>query len=219
MTTIALIPVKELSRAKARLAPVLDDSGRRELALALFRDALHAALACRALDGVVVATPDAEAASIAAKAGAEVLHEPGGLNQALTSAAEKLARRGVTRLVVLAADLALASVDGITAIVKADADVVVVPSTDAGTNALALPPGAIAFQFGPDSAQRHLKAAQEAGLRALRLDIAALSMDIDTPEDLALLRATVEAGTGVGEHTRAALGRLGLISAAASRGG
>ena len=47
----ALIPVKELSQAKARLAPVLDAAARRELALALFRDVLAAALACRALKG------------------------------------------------------------------------------------------------------------------------------------------------------------------------
>jgi 2-phospho-L-lactate guanylyltransferase len=201
----ALIPVKELSQAKARLAPVLDAVRRRELALGLFRDVLAAALACRALDGVAVVTRDADVLSIAAEAGAEGLPEPGGLNEALTSASKTLAQRGADRLVVLAADLALATAADIQAVAEAEADVVVVPSTDGGTNALALPgevwPGAIAFQFGPDSAQRHLAAAREAGLRALLLDLPALSLDIDTPEDLDGVRARARQGYAVGRNT------------------
>ena len=197
----ALIPVKELSQAKARLAPVLDAARRRELALALFRDVLAAALACRALDGVAVVTRDADVLSIAAEAGAEGLPEPGGLNEALTSASKTLAQRGADRLVVLAADLALATATDIQAVAEAEADVVVVPSTDGGTNALALRPGAIAFQFGPDSAQRHLAAAREAGLRVLLLDLPALSIDIDTPEDLDGVRARARQGYAVGRNT------------------
>ena len=188
----ALIPVKELSQAKARLAPVLDAAGRRKLALALFRDVLAAALACPALDGVAVVSRDADVLSIAVEAGAQGLPERGDLNEALTSAAEKLRARGVDRLVVLAADLPLVTAEDIQAVAEADADVVVVPSTDGGTNALALPgegpPGAIAFQFGPDSAQRHLRAAREAGLRTLLLDLPGLGLDIDTPSDLERLR-------------------------------
>ena len=184
----ALIPVKELSQAKARLAPVLDAAGRRELALALFRDVLAAALACPALDGVAVVSRDADVLSIAVEAGAQGLPERGDLNEALTSAAEKLRARGVDRLVVLAADLPLVTAEDIATVAEADADVVVVPSTDGGTNALALPPGAIAFQFGPESAQRHLKAAREARLRTLLLDLPGLGLDIDTPSDLERLR-------------------------------
>ncbi len=62
---IALIPVKELSQAKARLAPVLDGERRRELALALYRDVLAAALACPALDGVAVVSRDRDALALA----------------------------------------------------------------------------------------------------------------------------------------------------------
>ena len=40
---IALIPVKELSSAKTRLSPLLDDDARRALTLAMYRDALEAA--------------------------------------------------------------------------------------------------------------------------------------------------------------------------------
>ena len=62
---LALIPVKELSFAKARLAPVLDEERRRQLVLALYRDVLAAALACDVLDGVAVVTRDEELLTIA----------------------------------------------------------------------------------------------------------------------------------------------------------
>ena len=209
MTTYGLIPVKELSQAKARLAPVLDEAGRRELALAMFRDVLSAARTCDSLDGVVVVSRDEIVLSIARAAGAEALPEPGDLNEALTSAAEKLRDRGATRLLVLAADLPLADAPGITAVTEAEAVIVVVPSNDGGTNLLALSPGAIAFGYGPGSARRHLDAAARAGVSSLRLELPALAFDVDTPADLERLCA--EAGRA-GVQTRAALERLGLVA-------
>ncbi len=205
---IALIPVKELSQAKARLAPVLDGERRRELALALYRDVLAAALACPALDGVAVVSRDRDALALAVEAGAEGLPEPGGLNEALTSASQTMAERGVDRLVVLAADLPLAAPDDIATIAQADADVALVPSEDGGTNALALAPGVIAFRFGPDSARRHLAAAGAAGLRSLRLELPTLALDIDTPDDLARLRETDRA---IGRNTLSVYKQLHIL--------
>ncbi len=210
---VAIIPVKELSQAKARLAPVLDAAGRRELAVALLRDVLAAALACPALDKVAVVTRDADVLALAAEAGAEGLAEPGGLNEALTTASETIARRGVDRLLVLAADLPLAAPDDIATVAEADADVAIVPSTDGGTNALALPPGGIAFRFGPDSSRRHLAAVAVADLRPLRLDLPALAFDIDTPDHFARLRDAVEDGDDrVGAHTRALFEKMPSIA-------
>ena len=205
---IALIPVKELSQAKARLAPVLDGERRRELALALYRDVLAAALACPALDGVAVVSRDREALTIAVEAGAEGLPEPGGLNEALTSASQTMAERGIDRLIVLAADLPLATPDDIATIAQADADVALVPSEDGGTNALALAPGAIAFRFGPDSARRHLAAADAADLRSLRLELPTLALDIDTPDDLARLGETERA---IGRNTLSVYEQLRIL--------
>lgn len=218
MVRFGLIPVKELAQAKARLAPVLDDGARRRLALALFRDVLAAALACPALDAVAVVTRDEEVLTLAGEAGAEGLPEPGGLNEALTSAAETLAVRGTGRLVVLAADLPLATSDDIAAVAQARADVAVAPSRDGGTNALALPPRRIAFRFGADSARRHLAGVEEAGLQSLRLDLANLAFDLDTPEDLAQLRRTATEGRPVGRQTLTTLTQLGLLSGQVDRG-
>lgn len=199
----ALIPVKELSQAKARLAPALDAAGRRELTVAMLRDVLAAALACPVLDKVAVVTRDADVLTLAKDAGAEGLPEPGGLNEALTSAGEALAQRGVDRLLVLAADLPLVATDDIATVAQADADVVIVPSMDGGTNALALPPSGIAFRFGPDSARRHLAAAAVADLRSLTLDLPAISFDVDTPQHVDHLRAAIVAGEApIGANTR-----------------
>ena len=205
---IALIPVKELSQAKARLAPVLDGERRRELALALYRDVLAAALACPALDGVAVVSRDRDALTLAVEAGAEGLPEPGGLNEALTSASRTMAERGIDRLVVLAADLPLAVPNDIAIVAQADADVALVPSEDGGTNALALAPGAIAFRFGPDSARRHLAAADAADLRSLQLELPTLALDIDTPADLARLRETERA---IGRNTLSVYEQLHIL--------
>jgi 2-phospho-L-lactate guanylyltransferase len=212
MTTIALIPVKDLPQAKARLAPALDEAGRRELVLAMLRDVLDAAMGCAALDGVAVVSRDAEALALASEAGAEGLPEPGGLNEALDSAARRIAERGAVRVLVLAADLPLVSADVITSVLASASDVAIAPSRDGGTNALACTPGAFPFAFGPDSAARHVAAARAVGLRAERIDAPALALDIDTPEDLERLRNEIERGADAGAHTRAALERLGLVA-------
>ena len=214
MTVVALIPVKELPQAKARLAPVLEDGARRDLVLAMLRDVLAAATGCPAIDGVAVVSRDEDVLAIAHEAGAEGLPEPGGLNEALESASRRVAERGATRILVLAADLPLARSDDVARALAADGDIVVVPSVDGGTNALACAPGALPFHFGRESAAHHLAAAQEARLRAERLDVPALALDIDTPEHLERLRGEIDRGAAAGAHTRAALERLGLIAPA-----
>lgn len=212
---VALIPVKELSLAKARLAPVLDEGGRRLLTLAIFRDVLAAALDCPALDGVAVTTRDRDILSLAANRGAQPLPDPGGLNVALRSASRALAERRATRLVILAADLPLVTPEDIAAVAEAAAEIAIVPSKDGGTNAMALPPGAIPFRFGPDSAERHVEEAQRAGLRVDRLHLPRLTLDIDTPEDLDRLRLAAAATGPVGRNTREALAQLRLVAESA----
>ena len=210
---IALIPVKVLSSAKTRLSPLLDDDARRALTLAMYRDTLDAALACPALDAVAAVTRDDELLSIAEEAGAQPMPEPGGLNEALDSAARTLASRSdVERLLVLAADLPLARAADIAAVVEAQADVAIVASNDGGTNAMAVTPTAFAFRYGPGSARLHVEAAGEAGLSVERLDLPDLALDIDTPADLERLRSAVVNGRQAGRRTLAALRKLNLVS-------
>lgn len=207
-----LIPVKDLPKAKARLAPVLDEAGRRELIASLYLDVLGAALGCAPVGHVAVVTRDEEALHAANAAGAEGMDEPGDLNASLDSAARNLIGRGVDRIMVLHADLPFVTSDDIAAVGTSQAEVALVASGDGGTNALACPAGAFAFHFGPGSAQDHRQAAWGAGLEPELLDLPNISLDIDTPADLARVRAAVEAGRTPGTHTAHALMSLGQVA-------
>jgi len=209
---VALIPVKDLPKAKARLASALDESGRRELATALFRDCLAAALDCPALDGVVVVTRDPDALALASEAGAEGMDDPGDLNASLDSAARTLADRGIDRVLVLHADLPFVSPAAIEAIAGSSSDVALVSSGDGGTNAMVCPTGAFSFCYGVGSAQAHKDAAWDANLEPELLDIPELALDIDMPVDLERLQDEIAAGRSAGEQTLAALISIGLIS-------
>src|SRR5579875_3859931 len=66
----AVVPVKELERAKERLAPLLAPALRRALMLAMLEDVLAALAATPPLAGIVVATVDAEAERLARRDGA-----------------------------------------------------------------------------------------------------------------------------------------------------
>jgi 2-phospho-L-lactate guanylyltransferase len=93
------------------------------------------------------------------------------------------ARGAADGLLVVAADLPLASAAGLQRVLEAGrgAPVAVVPSHDGGgTNVLAWSEAAsFAPRFGPDSAARHL-----AVPGAVRVDEPGLALDVDTAEDL-----------------------------------
>ena len=181
-----ILPMKALAEAKGRLAPPLGPIQRRLLALAMFEDVLAAVQATEGLDRAVVVSPDPEVWQRADAFGCTVVEEPAGageqgLNAALARAAATLgAGKGV---LVVAADLPLATPEALGRVVVAAqaAPVVVVPSRGGdGTNVLAWRDVAT-FQpaFGPGSAARHL-----AVPGATRLDEPALSLDVDTLDDL-----------------------------------
>jgi 2-phospho-L-lactate/phosphoenolpyruvate guanylyltransferase len=213
---VALVPVKELAFAKERLSPVLEADERQYLSLAMFFDVLYAALNCPSIESVSVVTRDANVAHLARDAGAHALEDPGDLNAALTSASRSIARGRATRLIVLGADIPLATPDAIDSALASDVDVALVPAEDGGTNALAMPPEVIPFLFGRDSARRHLDAARAAGLRTASIDIPELQLDIDTPDDLERLSAILPREHSAARTTEA-LRELGLLHARAER--
>jgi 2-phospho-L-lactate/phosphoenolpyruvate guanylyltransferase len=201
---VPLVPLKALAAAKGRLGPWLSPLERRLLAIAMFEDVVAALQGSAGLEAPVVVSPDREVWRRAEAIGCRVVEEPagprgsgglepsppvdqgsGGLNAALALAAAGLA--DADGLLVVAADLPLASASSIERVLEAAAAapvVVVVPSHDGdGTNVLAWrEPPTFAPRFGPDSAARHLSVPG-----AVRLDDQRLALDVDTVEDLRLV--------------------------------
>ena len=181
---VPLVPLKALAEAKGRLAPEVGPLQRRLLAIAMFEDVIAALQAVPALAAPVVVSPDREVWRRADAMGCRVVEEPpgaGDLNAALAAAAKAAGVGNGSPLLVVAADLPLASAAGLERVLAAEAPVAVVPSADgAGTNVLAWrDPASFAPSFGPDSAARHL-----AVPGAVRVDDPGLSLDVDTVEDL-----------------------------------
>ena len=188
---VPLVPVKALAEAKGRLAPTVGPLQRRVLAIAMFEDVVAALQAVPGLDKPVVVSPDREVWRRADAMGCRVVEEPpgaGDLNAALTAAARSLGDESA--LLVVAADLPLASAAGLERVLAAArAPVAVVPSHDGnGTNVLAWrDPSSFEPSFGRDSAGRHL-----AVPGAVRVDEPGLALDVDTAEDLGLVAGRLD---------------------------
>jgi 2-phospho-L-lactate guanylyltransferase len=209
----ALVPVKRLAQAKRRLRGVLPDEQRREFVLAMLDDVLRLTLGHPAIGLTAVVSADEHVLDLARRLGAQPVREtPGirGLNGALAFAAEVLARQGATGLLVLPADIPLATPADIQAVLAAwqNAPVVLCSSRSGGTGAIALrPPDAIAFHFGPRSFAAHRRTAAERGLPVAVVDRASLAQDIDRPKDLRAILA------GQRSRSREALEAMTLTAA------
>jgi len=114
------------------------------------------------------------------------------VNQALTHASNAAADGGADAVAVVAADLPSVLSTEIEAVVDAlpDRGIVVVPTDDRGTGAIALrPPGVVPFRFGPKSSVFHKREAVARRLTARVLHLSSLARDVDEPDDLADLLA------------------------------
>jgi 2-phospho-L-lactate/phosphoenolpyruvate guanylyltransferase len=210
-----VLPIKTFSRAKHRLADAVGGRERRELAGAMAADVLDALRAVPGLDGVVVVTAERRAAAAAREAGAEVVHDD---REAGQSAAAELGLRaaiggGAERALLVPGDCPALDAQELAELLGRAADprsALIVPDRHgSGTNALLLsPPGVVAPAFGAGSFARHAARARAAGATVQVCPLPALGLDVDTPDDLAALRAALERRPETAARTRAVLGRL-----------
>ena len=186
MAAHVLIPLKSLDGAKSRLVEALAPGERAELMLGL-------------LDGVVAAVREAGVERITLVT-PEPLELPGverfddrGLpwNDALAAAMREAVRERVATIV--SADLPLLRADEVLALIEATPErgIAIARATDGGTNAVSMrPPGVLRTCFGePRSSRRHAELARRAGVEHTVVDLPGLAFDLDTPADLARLRA------------------------------
>jgi 2-phospho-L-lactate/phosphoenolpyruvate guanylyltransferase len=207
MRTLAILPVKRFDLAKTRLGEQLLAPQRRRLAEAMVLDVLAALLADPLLEGVAVVTNETVIAGAARERGAQVLADPreSGQSEAASIGIRHALATGYERVLLVPGDCPALDQRALRALLEPPAPppavTIVSDRHGSGTNALLLtPPDAIEPAFGPDSFERHRRLAAEAGA-AWRVErLPALLLDVDTPEDLAQLRAAT-----AGELTRAAL--------------
>ena len=210
----ALVPAKALDQAKGRLAAILGEDERRQLALAMLEDVVRALQAVASIDSVAVVSPDADVRALASELGAATIEEPAnvrGINQALTYALGVMSP-GPEALVVVLADVPeISSADVESALAKLpERGLVICPSHDKGTGLLAMrPAGVIPFRFGPLSFSLHKREAAAHGLRAEVVRAESLARDIDSPDDLRALL-----GRPGDTATQRLLGRLDIAARA-----
>jgi len=202
--TLAVLPVKSFGLAKQRLGAAVGVDERRALARAMAADVLEALGRVAGLHGVVVVT--AEALELRG-AGIEEVHDPeeAGQSAAALRGIRVAVARGAERVLLVPGDcpaLEPAEVDALLA--DPHDGVVIVPDRHGtGTNALLLaPPAVMEPAFGPGSLARHAALAGPLGRIA---ELSSLGLDVDTPGDLAALRAALAARPGRAPRTRALL--------------
>ncbi len=188
---VVVVPVRSFRDAKSRLADVLDDTGRSELARRL-ADGVLDAVSDRSC---VVVTGDDEVARWATGAGAEVLRtDRRGLADEVGAAYLHCLDRGAARVTVVPGDLARPA--GLADLLDGTLDdardgVVIVPDRHGdGTNLLSLPRlPAFRFRYGPGSADAHRAEAARCGAPVVVVTDPDLGWDVDVPADLTGLGA------------------------------
>jgi 2-phospho-L-lactate guanylyltransferase len=188
----ALLPVKSPGQAKTRLSSLLQPQECASLSRAMLTDVLAALNESKHIAKIAVLTNDKDIVALADRLGYIVIEDPSDseLCDSLNAAAQRIAELGAKTLLILPADMPTISARDIDELLdRHTSGLSICPAIrDGGTNALVCsPPNALLFQFGPDSARRHIDEAARHNVPHARLAMHAYFRDIDTPDDLAWL--------------------------------
>jgi 2-phospho-L-lactate guanylyltransferase len=214
-----LIPVKDLTCAKQRLAPILAQKERTALAAAMMEDVFSAVAAVRGIHAVFVVSNHGPALERARSLGWEVIPELQQVSESdsVDRASQTCVAQGVDALLRLPIDIPLllaSDVEEILAAARpAPASVLVASRDGMGTNALLrTPPGLFCSHFGPDSLRKHLAEAAAISVQAFVMRNARIELDVDDENDLRTLAASAD----VRGATRAWLQRAGMLTTSRS---
>ena len=195
MQLALLIPVKDFSHAKQRLAPLLSVAEREELGRLMLDGVVAAVVALPSEVRKVIVTSYQPAKALGAAQGFEVLSEKKQISESdsVDYACAELEKDGVGGVLRVPLDLPLiqtSDLERILELSQGDSATVLAPSFDGtGTNALyRSPPTLFPSQFGPDSLALHQQLAEEHGCIVEWLP--SLALDIDSPADIAVLMRT-----------------------------
>ena len=185
-----LVPVKNLSAAKQRLAAVLDQPARTELAQAMLHDVLAALHDWKTRPSIAVVSSDPYAVRLATEYEFEIIPDPSnpGETGAIEMATQICVERGADFTLVIPADIPLIQSWELEEIVKhapAEGSVLAPAADGRGTNAVfRRPANLFPLRFGNDSFKPHHAAAQATGKPCVMLTLPGIAVDVDNPEDL-----------------------------------
>jgi 2-phospho-L-lactate/phosphoenolpyruvate guanylyltransferase len=187
---VILVPVKNLSAAKQRLASVLDQPSRTKLAQAMLHDVLAALHAWKTRPAVAIVSSDPYAVKLASDYGFEIIPDPEnpGETGAIEMATRICVEHGADSTLVIPADIPLIEAWEFEEIMKhapAEGSVLVPAGDGRGTNAaFRRPADLFPLRFGNDSFKPHHAAAQATGKPCVILPLPGIAVDVDNPEDL-----------------------------------
>jgi 2-phospho-L-lactate guanylyltransferase len=190
-----LIPVKNLASAKQRLAAILDQPTRTELAQAMLLDVLETLAAWPYCPEVGVVTSDPFALQLAEKFRFTVIADNN--NRSETDAIETATRycesHDIDDSLVIPGDIPLIQsweVEEIIAAAPVEGSVLVPAADGRGTNAiLRRPANLFPARFGNDSFKPHHAAALATGKPCVVISLPGIALDVDNPSDLRELAA------------------------------
>jgi 2-phospho-L-lactate guanylyltransferase len=187
---VILVPIKNTSGAKQRLASLLDQQSRTRLAQAMLHDVLSALHDWKDRPSVGVVSSDPYASQLAKEYKFEIISDPenAGETGAIEMATHVCVQRGEDSTLVIPADIPLIEPWELEEIHKhAPAEgTVLVPAGDGrGTNAaFRRPANLFPLRFGNDSFKPHHAAAEATGQPCVVLNLPGIAVDVDNPEDL-----------------------------------
>ena len=181
-TAGVVVPLRSFALGKARLADVLDDDARQAFTRAMAERVLGAA----GDRPVVVVSSASEVVSWARGLGVANIADAGSLDSAARAGREWVRDLGLARVIVMHADLPMATeIDSIAGDADAPVAVIVPDHHNDGTPVLAIPSAAdFEFAYGPGSCARHVAEAQRCGLEVRLVHDRALGFDVDDATDL-----------------------------------
>jgi 2-phospho-L-lactate guanylyltransferase len=185
-----LVPIKNLTNAKQRLAALLDQATRTELAQAMLFDMLEVVSQCKARSEVGLVTTDVFAIELARHFGFQVIPDQAnsGETDAIAMATQFCESQGIKSTLVIPGDIPLIQASELDQILDAapDEGSVIVPAADGrGTNAiLRSPSGLFPLRFGNDSFKPHVAAARATGKPCVVVSLPGIGLDVDNPFDL-----------------------------------
>jgi len=187
---VILVPIKNTAFAKQRLAGILDQPARTQLAQAMLTDVLTALHEWKNRPTVGIVTGDPYATKLAAEYKFEVIPDPDnpGETGAIEMATRVCVERGEDSTLVIPGDIPLIAAWELEEILKhapAEGSLLVPAGDGRGTNAAYRRPADLfPLRFGNDSFKPHHAAAHASGKTCVVLNLPGIAVDVDNPADL-----------------------------------